>query len=171
MRKISIVEYVRLLGFWLFCFIEINCVTNFNYLYNGKFDKHNCTAGQLTGYACTIPVNSSEFYYYWECDYLTSCYNLQVESETNFMTSLTGIVVVPLDYYSGPGTYIKRGIEQFMFPIYGGSYKLSLTAMTRKTGNPSDYTFTISVFDTGKVNYYLNAKTYTFSTLGTINVE
>jgi hypothetical protein len=56
-----------------------------------------------------------------------------------------------------------------MAPIYGGTYKLSFTAMTRKSGTPSDYNFTVSLFDHSYNAVYISNKTYSFSSLGTVN--
>lgn len=56
-----------------------------------------------------------------------------------------------------------------MAPIYNGSYKLSFAAMTRKTGTPSDYNFTVSLFGHSYNAVYISNKTYTFSSLGTLN--
>lgn len=57
-----------------------------------------------------------------------------------------------------------------MAPIYNGTYKLSFTAMTRKTGIPSDYTFTISLFGHNYDPFYIYDKRYNFSSLGTMNI-
>jgi hypothetical protein len=59
---------------------------------------------------------------------------------------MTEVVVTPLDYLSSP-YYYRRGYDQKVYPIYPGIYKLSWSAMTRKTGTPSTFNFMVSVHD------------------------
>jgi hypothetical protein len=81
---------------------------------------------------------------------------------------MTGVVVTPLDYFTSPN-YYRRGFDLRMYPIYAGTYTLSWSAMTRKTGTPSTFNFMVALHDENRVNIYLNNKTYTFSSLGTQN--
>lgn len=146
----------------------VNSQTKFNYVYNGDFTKHTCNSTQLTaGYTCLLPTDGTNTYY-WSC-YYSHCAYINVETEANFMTTMTNINVGTLDRLSS-GTYARRGFDQFMYPIYAGTYKFSFTAMTRKTGNPANFNFQVVVSDYGKLNYYINWKMYTFSSLGTINI-
>lgn len=83
---------------------------------------------------------------------------------------MAGVVATPLDYYnSTTKNYYRRAFDISIYRIFTGTYKLSWTAMTRKIGSPSAFSFMVSVYDYNKANIYLNSKTYTFSSLGTQN--
>jgi hypothetical protein len=146
--------------------------TNFNYVYNSKFLNNTCTSTQLTnGYQCT--VTSFEISYHYCYGYSSNCSQsyFALEGPGKFETNMTGVVITPLDYlYTSNSTYYRRGFDIRVYPIYAGTYKLSWSAMTRKTGSPSTYSYMVSVHDYGKYNTYLNNKTYTFSSLGTQNL-
>jgi hypothetical protein len=81
---------------------------------------------------------------------------------------MISIVVATLDYLSS-GLYYQRGFKHSLYPIYGGTYKLSFSAMTRKTGTPSSFSFSVSLLSANSTTTYFT-KTYTFSSLGTMNV-
>jgi hypothetical protein len=149
-----------------------NINTNFNYVYNSKFLNNTCTSSQLTsGYQCTITsFEKTQYYCFTISGNNCNQSNFYLEGPGKFETNMTDVVVTPLDYYNSTnGNYYRRGFDLWASPIYAGTYKLSWTAMTRKAGSPSTYSFMASVHDWSRANVYLNNRTYTFSTLGTKN--
>ena len=142
-----------------------NSQTNFNYAGNGDYKYNTCTTTQLsTMYSCNITIDG-----YALSSYSSSNVTMNVESEMNFNTTMTGIVVATLDYKNGT-SYYKRDYSHILYPLYGGSYKLSFTAMTRKTGTLSDFTFAVLIRSHNwNTAIYFN-KTYTFSDYETMNV-
>jgi hypothetical protein len=145
--------------------LGVNPQPDFNYVADWDFTKTVCPAGSLAaGYTCSAPLWTE-----WSCAFYMSCETFYIESAANFQTSMTGSVVAPLDYKSG-GLYYKRGFTAEIAPIYNGTYQLSFTVMTRKTGTPSDYNFTVALFGHSYNPVYINNKTYSFSSLGTLNI-
>lgn len=82
---------------------------------------------------------------------------------------MTGIVVATLDYKNGT-LYYKRDYNHYLYPIYGGNYRLSFTAMTRKTGNLADYSFMVLIRSKDWTSFIYFNKTYVFSDYGTMNI-
>lgn len=56
-----------------------------------------------------------------------------------------------------------------MYPITVGTYRLTFTAYTRKTGTAADYYFYVSVYGYSGYNY-INNKTYQFTSLGSMPI-
>jgi hypothetical protein len=56
-----------------------------------------------------------------------------------------------------------------MHPITVGTYRLTFTAYTRKTGTAADYYFYVSLYDYGNY-YYIDNKTYQFTSLGSMPI-
>lgn len=82
---------------------------------------------------------------------------------------MTNIVVLTLDFKYSSTYYYKRDWGHELYPIYSGNYRLSFTAMTRKTGVLSDFSFAVFVQSHDFSTKYFD-KIYTFSNFGTVNI-
>lgn len=145
----------------------LSCQTYFNYVANGNFQNNTCTSSQLSyQYNCLLSLDS---YSSWTSDY-SDGYAIDLEYGYNYYYTSSSSIVASLDsYHYDAYHYHPSSIVSMMHPITPGSYRLTFTAYTRKTGSASDYYFYVSVFDANS-NYYLNNKTYQFSYLGTMSI-
>lgn len=90
---------------------------------------------------------------------------IYLEYGYKYYSTNSSSLVASLDRYSA-STYYPNYLYALMHPISAGTYRLTFTAYTRKTGTPSD--FYVSLYSTESV-YYMN-NTYQFNGLGTMPI-
>lgn len=149
--------------FFFAIFIQIlSCQTYFNYVANGNFQNNTCTYSQLSyQYGCSLSLDSNS----WTSDNLDGNINsIQLEYGYNYFYTSSSSIVACLDWYH-VDHYHYNPIITVMHPITAGTYRLTFTAYTRRTGSVTNYYFYVYVFDSNG-NNYLNGKMYQFSYLG-----
>jgi hypothetical protein len=142
----------------------LSCQTPFNYVINGNFQNNTCTSSALSlQYNCYLNCDPSSNW-----NWGSGGDSLDLEYGYAFYSTSTSSIVASLDRYLG-GSFIPSYIISSMHPISAGTYRLSFTAYTRKTGVASDYYFYLSIYD-HSFNYFITNKTYSFSSLGAMPI-
>jgi hypothetical protein len=143
----------------------LECQTNFNYVNDGNFQNNNCTSAQLSSqYSCLLPIDNSLNWNSGDSN------KINLEYGYEFYSTNSSSIVASLDYYGG-ASYVQNKIYMLMHPITQGTYRLTLTAYTRKTGTASDFYFSVSLYDLYNYTSYINNKTYQFTSLGTMSIN